>query len=162
MSEQLHLPDSADKKSIYEALIPQIRGLLNDEPDLIANMANISAVLKQSFNLLWAGFYLVKNHELVLGPFQGPIACTRIAFGKGVCGRSWEQKETIIVPDVDKFSGHIACSSEARSEIVIPGLRKKNVAFVLDIDSNKVDAFDRLDAKFLELIVADIIGYSHF
>src|SRR5690242_4004680 len=123
------------KQEQYEALIPQIKGLLEGEIDLIANLANVTAALKEQFGWLWIGFYLVKNNELVLGPFQGPVACTRIKKGRGVCGSSWAQRKTLIVPDVEKFPGHIACSSASRSEIVIPVLRNDEVIGVLDVDS---------------------------
>src|SRR6188768_4200075 len=122
------------KEDIYQSLIPQIKALLEGEPDLIANLANVSAALKEQFGWLWVGFYLVKNDELVLGPFQGPVACTRIKKGRGVCGSSWAQEKTLIVPDVEKFPGHIACSSYSRSEIVLPIFNNGNVVGVLDID----------------------------
>lgn len=160
MSEELQLPDKAGKKEIYEALLPQVRALIEHESDLIANMANVSAALYEAFGFLWVGFYLVRNDQLVLGPFQGPIACTRITFGKGVCGKSWEQKETLIVPDVNAFPGHIACSTKSRSEIVIPGIHERKVHFVLDIDSERADDFDRTDADYLEMMVSEIIIQS--
>ncbi|MBD0296638.1 MAG: GAF domain-containing protein [Flavisolibacter sp.] len=142
------------KQEQYEALIPQIRGLLEGEQDLIANLANVAAALKEQFNHLWIGFYLVKGNELVVGPFQGPVACTRIKKGKGVCGTSWAQAKTLIVPDVEKFPGHIACSSLSRSEIVVPIIRNNNVVGVLDIDSTELDQFDGTDKRYLEEIVA--------
>jgi L-methionine (R)-S-oxide reductase len=141
------------KQEQYEALIPQIKGLLEGETDLIANLANIAAALKEQFNWLWVGFYLVKNDELVLGPFQGPVACTRIKKGRGVCGISWAQQKTLIVPDVEKFPGHIACSSASKSEIVIPVFYNSEVAAVLDVDNKELDAFDVTDQIFLEKIV---------
>lgn len=153
MAEDL-LINTGTKEEQYESLIPQIKGLLNGEPDLIANLANITAALKEQFNWLWIGFYLVKNNELVLGPFQGPVACTRIRKGKGVCGTSWEKAETVIVPDVNKFPGHIACSSLSKSEIVIPLLRNNTVIAILDADSNAYNHFDSIDQKYLELIVS--------
>src|SRR6187455_3141387 len=127
------------KKEQYETLLPQIKALLEGEPDLIANLANITGALKEQFNWLWVGFYLVKNDELVLGPFQGPVACTRISLGRGVCGTAWLTGQTIIVPDVEKFPGHIACSSLSRSEIVVPIIRANQVVGVLDADSGLLD-----------------------
>ena len=141
------------KEEQYSALIPQIKGLLTGEPDLIANLANVSAALKEQFGWLWVGFYLVKNEQLVLGPFQGPVACTRIFKGKGVCGTSWEKAQTLIVPDVDKFPGHIACSSLSRSEIVVPLIHGNVVVGVLDVDSELPDQFDTTDQLYLEQIV---------
>lgn len=141
------------KEEQYRALIPQIKGLLEGEDDLIANLANISAALKEQFNWLWVGFYIVKRDELVLGPFQGPVACTRIKKGRGVCGSSWADQQTLIVPDVEKFPGHIACSSLSRSEIVVPLFNKGIVAGVLDVDSEHLDQFDETDKKYLEEIV---------
>lgn len=138
-----------EKETIYNGLIPQIKALVGDEKNRIANLANVSAALKQTFDFFWVGFYLVENHELVLGPFQGPIACTRISKGKGVCGTAWEQKETIIVDDVDQFPGHIACSSDSKSEIVIPILKSGEVIGVLDIDSDQYASFDEVDSKYL-------------
>ena len=142
------------KQEQYEALLPQISGLLEGEPDLVANLANVAAALKEQFNWLWVGFYLVKKDELVLGPFQGPVACTRIKKGKGVCGNSWAQAKTLIVPDVEKFPGHIACSSASRSEIVIPVMHKDEVVGVLDVDSKELNAFDTVDQVYLEQIVS--------
>ena len=142
------------KQEQYEALIPQIKGLLEGENDLIANLANVAAALKEQFNWLWVGFYLVKNDELVLGPFQGPVACTRIKKGRGVCGSSWAQQKTLIVPDVEKFPGHIACSSASKSEIVIPILFNNEVIAVLDVDSKELNAFDTTDQTYLEQIVS--------
>lgn len=156
MSEDLTIT-TGDKASQYQSLIPQIKVLVEGEPDLIANLANITAALKEQFNWLWVGFYVVKNEELVLGPFQGPIACTRIRYGKGVCGTSWQQATTLIVPDVEKFPGHITCSSVSKSEIVVPVIRNKKVIAVLDIDSEKYSAFDEIDKMYLEQIVALII-----
>ena len=153
MSEDLKIAVSADKKEQYESLLPQIEALLYGEPDLVANLANICAALKEQFKWFWVGFYLVKNSELVLGPFQGPVACTRIAKGKGVCGTSWQNAETLIVPDVDDFPGHIACSSLSRSEIVIPLFYNNEVVGVLDVDSEDLAKFDATDAEYLERIV---------
>ena len=138
----------------YEALLPQIQGLLQGETDRIANLANISAALKEQFGWLWVGFYLVNDDELVLGPFQGPVACTRIRKGRGVCGSSWQQARTLIVPDVEKFPGHIACSSRSRSEIVVPVIREGEVVAVLDADSSELSSFDATDQFYLEKIMA--------
>ncbi len=143
-----------DKVEIYQSLIPQIKALIEGEPDLVANLANIAAALKEQFGWLWVGFYLVKNDELVLAPFQGPVACTRIRKGRGVCGASWLQAQTLIVPDVEKFSGHIACSSLSRSEIVVPIIRNNEVMGVLDADSELLGLFDETDKKYLEEIVS--------
>lgn len=146
------------KQEQYEALIPQIQGLIEGETDLIANLANIAAALKEQFNWLWVGFYLVKGDELVLGPFQGPVACTRIKKGRGVCGSSWAQATTLIVPDVEKFPGHIACSSASRSEIVVPIFHNNEVVGVLDVDSNQLNEFDSTDEAHLTTIVS-LIGF---
>jgi GAF domain-containing protein len=156
MAEDL-LITKGTKEEQYESLIPQIRGLLEGEPDLIANLANITGALKEQFNWLWIGFYLVKDNELVLGPFQGPVACTRIQKGKGVCGASWAKAETLIVPDVEKFPGHIACSSLSRSEIVVPIIRNNKVLGVLDADSIEPDQYDIIDKKYLEQIIELIL-----
>jgi L-methionine (R)-S-oxide reductase len=147
-----------DKDEIYKSLIPQIKGLIEGEPDLVANLANIAAALKEQFGWFWVGFYLVKNDELVLGPFQGPVACTRIRKGRGVCGASWQQAKTLIVPDVEKFPGHIACSSLSKSEIVVPIIRDNQVVAVLDVDSELFNLFDETDQQYLEEIVAFIKG----
>lgn len=152
MAEDL-LIAKGTKEEQYQSLIPQIQGLLEGETDLIANLANITGALKEQFNWLWVGFYLVKNDELVLGPFQGPVACTRIKKGKGVCGASWAKAETLIVPDVEKFPGHIACSSLSRSEIVVPIIRNNEVVAVFDIDSIELNQFDNTDARYLQQIV---------
>ena len=152
MAEDLHIA-TGNKTEQYQTLIPQIKALLEGEPDLIANLANVVATLKEQFNWLWVGFYTVKNDELVVGPFQGPVACTRIRKGKGVCGTSWAKAETIIVPDVEKFPGHIACSSLSKSEIVVPVIRNNKVAAVLDVDSKEYDEFDETDKEYLEQIV---------
>ena len=141
------------KEEQYQALLPQIEALLAGEDDLIANMANISAVLKAQFDFFWVGFYIVKTNELVLGPFQGPLACTRIARGRGVCGTAWEQGETLVVPNVDEFAGHIACNSQSKSEIVIPIFRQKDVIGVLDVDSEYLGHFDEVDKMYLGKIV---------
>ncbi|HJP64578.1 MAG TPA: GAF domain-containing protein [Mucilaginibacter sp.] len=153
MAEDLTIIRSTDKKEQYESLIPQIQALLEGETDLVANLANICAALKEQFDWFWVGFYLVKNGELVLGPFQGPVACTRITKGKGVCGAAWEQEKTLIVPDVEAFSGHIACSSLSRSEIVLPLFHNNAVAGVLDVDSEHLDHFDETDARYLQQII---------
>ena len=153
MAEDLNITRSTDKREQYEALLPQIAALLAGEPDLVANLANIAAALKEQFKWFWVGFYLVKNGELVLGPFQGPVACTRIAKGKGVCGSAWQQAETLIVPDVHAFPGHIACSSLSRSEIVVPLFHNNTVIGVLDVDSERLEHFDDIDAKYLGQIV---------
>ncbi|MEN0054765.1 MAG: GAF domain-containing protein [Mucilaginibacter sp.] len=153
MAEDLNITTSTDKTEQYITLIPQIEALLYGEPDLVANLANICAALKEQFKWFWVGFYLVKNNELVLGPFQGPVACTRIALGKGVCGSAWQQAKTLVVPDVDAFPGHIACSSLSRSEIVIPVFHNNEVVAVLDVDSELLDQFNETDALYLEQIV---------
>ena len=152
MAEDLQIV-TGTKSEQYEALLPQIKGLLEGEDDLVANLANISAALKEQFKWLWVGFYLVRNGELVLGPFQGPVACTRIRKGKGVCGTSWANAETLIVPDVEQFPGHIACSSLSKSEIVVPIIRNAEVIGVLDVDSDAYDQFDETDRHYLEQIV---------
>lgn len=144
------------KEEQYLSVIPQIKGLLEGEPDLVANLANVAAALKEQFGWLWVGFYIVKNDELVLGPFQGPVACTRIKKGRGVCGACWEREETVIVPDVEKFPGHIACSSLSRSEIVVPMIRNNKVVAVLDVDSEELNMYDNIDQRFLEEIVSSI------
>ena len=153
MAEDLQII-SGSKTDQYQSLIPQVKGLLEGEPDLVANLANVTAALKEQFGWLWVGFYLVKNNELVLGPFQGPVACTRIKKGKGVCGTSWAQAKTLIVPDVEKFPGHIACSSLSKSEIVVPIIRDGEVIGVLDVDSDAYDQFDTTDQQYLEQIVS--------
>ena len=142
------------KEERYEALIPQLKSLISTETDQIANYANVSAALKEVFDFLWVGFYRVSNKVLVLGPFQGPIACTRSAFGKGVCGFAWQEGKTVIVPDVDQFPGHIACSSRSKSEIVVPVVKEANIIAVLDVDSELLNNFDEIDAKYLEIICA--------
>jgi GAF domain-containing protein len=152
MAEDLSVVKGS-KSEQYEGLIPQIEGLLSGESDLIANLANVTAALKEQFDWLWVGFYLVKEDELVLGPFQGPVACTRIKKGRGVCGTSWQEARTLIVPDVEKFPGHIACSSLSKSEIVVPAMKDDKVAAVLDVDSEKYNLFDETDQKYLEQIV---------
>ena len=140
------------KEETYQMLLPQIRELITEEQDWIAVMANIAAALKQTFGFFWVGFYRVKGNELVLGPFQGTVACMRIPFGKGVCGTAWKERRTIIVTDVEQFPGHIACSSESKSEIVVPIFDKGEIIGVLDIDSDHLSAFDEIDAMYLEKI----------
>lgn len=152
MAEDLSIIQGT-KKEQYDALLPQIKALIEGEPDLIANLANICGALKEQFGWLWIGFYLVKEDELVLAPFQGPVACTRIKKGKGVCGTAWQKAETLIVPDVEKFPGHIACSSLSRSEIVVPIIVNDEVKGVLDVDSVLLNDFDETDKKYLEAIV---------
>jgi GAF domain-containing protein len=156
MAENLIIAESTDKASRYKTLVPQIEALTSGEPDLIANLSNIAAALRQTMNFFWVGFYIVKNNampagrqELVLGPFQGPIACTRIAFGKGVCGACWKEKKVMLVPNVDEFPGHIACSSDSKSEIVLPAFKNGEVAMVLDVDSDKLNDFDETDKTYL-------------
>lgn len=153
MAEDLVIVTNADKEGRYKSLIPQIKSLIAGEEDQIANLANITAALKEQFGWFWVGFYLVKDDELVLGPFQGPVACTRIKKGKGVCGTSWEQNEVLVVPDVDQFPGHIACSSASRSEIVLPLHRNGQIVGVLDVDSEYLSHFDDVDAYYLNKIV---------
>ena len=152
MAESINIKGTG-KKEKYESLIPQIKALAEGETDLIANVSNIISALKYGMNFFWVGIYFVKNDELVLGPFQGTVACTRIKKGEGVCGKSWEEKKTIIVDDVDKFPGHIACSSLSRSEIVLPCTKKGEVFAVFDIDSDKLNDFDEADRIYLEQIV---------
>jgi L-methionine (R)-S-oxide reductase len=141
------------KEEEYQSLLPQIKGLLTGETDLVANMANVAAALKEQFQWFWVGFYVVKNNELVLAPFQGPVGCTRIQKGKGVCGTAWLRDETLIVADVGKFAGHIACNSLSKSEIVVPVIRNGQVVAVLDVDSEAYNFFDDTDKKYLEEIV---------
>ncbi|HQX97440.1 MAG: GAF domain-containing protein [Chitinophagaceae bacterium] len=144
---------TGNKAEQYLSLIPQIKGLLEGEDDLVANMANVVAALKEQFGWFWVGFYVVKQNELVLAPFQGPVACTRIKKGRGVCGTSWAEAKTLIVPDVEKFPGHIACSSLSKSEIVVPVIRNNEVVAVLDVDASEYDQFDTTDQQYLEEIV---------
>lgn len=153
MAEDLSI-SKGTKAEQYQALIPQIKALIDGEPDLVANLANITGALKEQFGWFWVGFYLVKGEQLVLGPFQGPVACTRINKGRGVCGTSWAKAETLIVPDVEKFPGHIACSSLSRSEIVVPMLQNGIVWGVLDVDSELLDQFDETDKTYLEEIIS--------
>lgn len=152
MAESLALPDTTDRKTLYDAIIPQIESLVLGETDLIANLANIAAVLKEAFGFLWVGFYLKKEGQLVLGPFQGPPACTRINFYKGVCGHAYSTRETTIVPDIEQFPGHIVCSSAARSEIVVPIFGHDEVFGVLDVDSDQLNDFSEIDRQGLSRI----------
>lgn len=154
--QQIEVSTSRNKSQSVRDLFKQIESLINDEPDLIANLANICSALRMGFGYFWVGFYLVKGEELVLGPFQGPVACTRILKGRGVCGAAWEQKKTILVPDVEKFPGHIACSSQSKSEIVVPVIRDGRVTMVLDVDSDRLDAFDEHDQWLLEKVAERI------
>ncbi len=155
MAEDLIIDKQLDRESAYQQLLPQIKALLDGETDLIANCANAVAALKETFDFFWVGVYFLKENQLVLGPFQGPIACTRIDFGKGVCGKVWEQNRTLIVEDVEQFPGHIACSALSKSEIVLPGRNKSgDVAFVLDIDSDRLADFNETDEQYLSQIVA--------
>ncbi|MCD8043775.1 MAG: GAF domain-containing protein [Tannerellaceae bacterium] len=155
MAEDLQIIEG-DKKEIYESLLPQIEALIAGETDAVANMANVAAALKQAFDFFWVGFYIVKDDVLVLGPFQGPVACTRIRYGKGVCGTAWQEARTLVVPDVDQFPGHIACSSASKSEIVIPILQNGKVTGVLDIDSDTLNTFDETDKMYLEKLAEGI------
>lgn len=161
MSEDLHII-AGSKSQQYASLLPQVRALVEGESDGVSNLANIAAALKEQFGWLWVGFYLVKNGELVVGPFQGPVACTRIRKGKGVCGASWQEARTLIVPDVEAFPGHIACSSQSRSEIVVPIFYQGEVIGVLDVDSVALDSFDEEDQRWLEDVVKAIPGVNVF
>jgi len=153
MAETLFIPREATKTERYEALLPQIDALISGERDLTANLANIAAALKYGMGFFWVGFYMVKEDQLVLGPFQGPIACTRINLGKGVCGTSWKEAKAIIVPDVEEFPGHIACSGDSKSEIVVPMIWEGRVVGVLDVDSDRLDEFDEVDQRYLEQLI---------
>lgn len=153
MAEELIISQSTHKKDRYQVMIPQIGNMVTVEKDLIANLSNIAAALRETMKFFWVGFYFVKGDQLVLGPFQGPVACTRIGFGKGVCGTAWKEKKTIIVPNVDEFPGHIACSSGSRSEIVLPGFKNNEVALVLDVDSDRLNDFDEDDATALAQVI---------
>lgn len=160
MAEKIYLLQQASRRTQYENILPQIKALLEGERDTIANMANISAVLKEAFNFLWVGFYIVKKEELVLGPFQGHIACTRIKYGRGVCGTAWKENRTVIVADVNTFAGHITCDSASRSEIVIPFRKNNIIVGVLDADSEVENDFSEIDAEFLEKIT-EILMEQH-
>lgn len=154
MAENLFIPETTSRQELYESLVPQIEALVQGEDDFVANLANIAAALKQTFDFFWVGFYLRKNNQLVLGPFQGPIACTRIDFNKGVCGHAYTTQQTVIVPDVDTFPGHIACSSASRSEIVLPAFDvNQEVFLVLDVDSDQLDDFHEEDRQGLEQVM---------
>ncbi len=152
MAEVLTRSQAEDRESRYRELLPQLEALISSETDVIANMANVCAALRETFGFLWIGFYRVENTSLILGPFQGPIACTRIAFGRGVCGTAWSEARLVLVDDVDQFPGHIACSSASRSEIVVPILSEKRVVAVLDIDSDQLADFGPVDAQWLTLL----------
>lgn len=157
MAEAIHIPKQANRAELYKALYPQFKAVVDGEEDLIANMANAAAILKEAFNFFWVGFYLVKNNTLVLGPFQGPLACTRIAKGKGVCGASWKEERAFLVPDVTLFPGHIACNSASKSEVVVPLFDKNNEVFaVLDVDSDKLNDFSELDIEWLQRYLVHI------
>ncbi len=159
MAESLYIPTTENRQEIYEAILPQVKALITDEADLIANLANISAVLREAFGFFWVGFYLKKENQLVLGPFQGPIACTRIPFTKGVCGHCYTTQQTVIVPDVEEFPGHIACASASKSEIVLPVFDKSGeVCMVLDVDSDKLNDFSETDAEGLGNILKVLEG----
>ncbi len=153
MAETIYIRPEADKEEKYKELIPQLRALVETEKDEVANMANLAAALRQTFGFFWVGFYRVVEEELILGPFQGPVACTRIRQGKGVCGTAWAERRTLVVADVEQFPGHIACSAESKSEIVVPIRRKGQIVGVLDIDSDTLCTFDAIDATYLEEIV---------
>lgn len=156
MAENLRISTDG-KENKYRELLPQLQSLVEAETNQIANLANIAAALKQTFDFFWVGFYLVEGDELVLGPFQGPIACTRISLGRGVCGTAWKEKRTLVVPDVEQFPGHIACSSDSKSEIVVPVKKQDVVIGVLDIDSDTLDSFDDVDARYLEEICTYLV-----
>lgn len=155
MAESLTIA-TGTKEERYQSLLPQIEALIAGETDPTANLANVAAALREAFGFFWVGFYLVKENQLVLGPFQGPIACTRIPFGKGVCGASWKEGRTLAVPDVEQFPGHIACSSDSKSEIVVPGFKDGAVALVLDVDSDRLADFDEVDARYLEALMRSV------
>lgn len=166
MAESLFVPNTTDRQKVYDQIIPQIESLVSGETDQVANLGNIAAALKEAFGFLWVGFYIAKENQLVLGPFQGPIACTRIDFDKGVCGHCYSTKKTVIVPDVDKFPGHIVCSSAARSEIVLPVFDEHgNVLMVLDVDSDRPDNFSETDAvelgKITRIVERSQMQYSN-
>jgi L-methionine (R)-S-oxide reductase len=157
MAESLAFSKTADRGTVYDEIVPQIESLIAGERDIVANLANVAAVLKQAFNFFWVGFYLKKDDQLVLGPFQGPLACTRIDFGKGVCGQAYATGKTVIVPNVDEFPGHIACSSDSKSEIVVPIFQSEQDVFgVLDVDSDRLDDFSEVDREGLTRVVGVI------
>lgn len=152
MIETIDMPVAGSKEERYQSLYPQLKAMTEGEPDFIANMANVTAALKEAFGFFWIGFYRVVEETLVLGPFQGPIACTRIAYGRGVCGTAWKERRTVVVPDVERFPGHIACNPQSRSEIVVPVFRGDKVVALLDLDSDHLNGFDMVDAAWLEKI----------
>ncbi len=158
MAEELIIAASGTKQEKYELLLPQLASLVAGESDFVANLANLTAALKQAMGFFWVGFYLVKENQLVLGPFQGPIACTRIGYGKGVCGTSWKEKKVIVVPDVEAFPGHIACSSASKSEIVLPAFRNGEVELILDVDSDQLNDFDETDRIYLGQVMRIVEG----
>lgn len=158
MAETINILKHVSREEQYQNLLPQVKALLNSETDTIANMANVSAVLKEAFHFLWVGFYIVKKDELVLGPFQGKVACTRIKYSKGVCGTAWKEERVVIVPDVNTFAGHIACDADSRSEIVVPIYQNNKLVAILDVDSEKENNFTETDAKYLEQIVQLILN----
>lgn len=157
MAENLVI-NQGSKEEQYQTLLPQIKSLTGAETDVVANLANIAAALKQTFGFFWVGFYRVKEDMLVLGPFQGPLACTRIRFGKGVCGTAWKEAKTLVIPDVEAFPGHIACSSDSKSEIVVPVIKDEKVVAVLDIDSDSLNSFDEVDACYLEKLCKEVLA----
>ncbi len=157
MAENVFVPTDAPREEKYTTIRPQIKALVTGEPDLYANLSNVVAVLKEVFDFFWVGFYLMKDGELVVGPYQGPLACSRIAIGRGVCGTVAERKETLVVPNVDEFPGHIACSSSSKSEVVVPLLKNGEVVGVLDVDSAELDDFDEVDARQLEAMMAEVV-----
>ena len=152
-----HNKQKMDKNETYKLLLAQVKAMVKDESDPVANMANVAALIQEAFHFWWTGFYRVIGEQLVLGPFQGPVACTRIGFGKGVCGTSWKERKTLVVEDVEQFSGHIACSSESKSEIVVPLMKQGEVVGVLDIDSDRLATFDQTDKEWLEQI-AEVVS----
>lgn len=162
MADDLVIAPNLTKAQQYQALLPQVQALVLGEVDYVANAANIVAALKQAFGFFWVGFYFIKDNQLVLGPFQGPVACTRIGYGKGVCGAAWQRGQTVVVPNVDEFAGHIACSSLTKSEIVVPILHNAQVLGVLDVDSDMLNDFDEVDAhylpQFVELLIPTLLG----
>jgi len=158
MTESLQILQTGNKEERYRTLIPQLESLVGAETDLVANLANTAAALHQTFGFFWVGFYLIRNDELVLAPFQGPVACTRIQYGKGVCGAAWEQGQSVLVPDVEQFPGHIACNSKSKSEIVVPLFVNGKVVGVLDIDSDRLNSFDATDQYYLEKICEIAVG----
>ncbi len=160
MAESIILPTNATKSEIYQGLMPQLKALTDGEKNLVANLANIAAALKEAFNFFWVGFYIVENNQLVLGPFQGPVACTRIAFGRGVCGTTWKEKRTINVADVNQFPGHIACSEHSKSEIVVPIIKDGEVRLILDIDSDKYSSFDEVDEQYLNQLANLVASFA--